>query len=172
MPQFGPGTFEVGAVGDKLQVSCLINSLTITSDKDQGDSTTKLCGTVRPGPVTYTYSLSGNVDLDSDDAEGLFALSQAAKGSVLPFTFTPSATGTVATGAVTIDPLDFGGDEFGADMTSDFEWALVGEPVYEFPEPAETAQWWTRLVLAPEPDAANTSTPAPEPENESVPVSA
>jgi len=147
MPKFGPGTFEVGNADTKLTVSCLVNSLTITSDKDEGDSTTKLCGTVRPGNVTYTYSLSGNVDLDSDDAEGLFALSQEAKGTQLPFTFTPNDGGTEASGVITVDPLDFGGDEFGADMTSDFEWSLVGQPEYVFADAAPSSDWWQRLVL-------------------------
>ncbi|MCL1871948.1 MAG: hypothetical protein FWF90_16250 [Promicromonosporaceae bacterium] len=156
MPKFGPGTFTVGNGTAPLEVSCLVNSLTISADKDQGDSTTKLCGTVRPGAVNYTYSLSGNVDIDSDDAQGLFALSQEAKGTQLPFTFTPANGGTEASGVVIIDPLDFGGDEFGADMTSDIEWDLVGEPEYDFQgtraagvnAKSTTANWWENLVLA------------------------
>lgn len=154
MPKFGPGTFEVGNTASSIKASCLVNSLTISADKDQGDSTTKLCGTVRPGNVTYTYTLGGNVDIDSDDAQGLWALSQEAKGSQLPFTFTPQDGGTTATGTIIIDPLDFGGDEFGADMTSDFEWALVGEPDYAFEgasglsAKSGSANWWENLVLA------------------------
>ena len=35
-----------------------------------------------------------------------------------------------------IDPLDFGADEYGADMTSDFEFSLVGPPVYTYPAAA------------------------------------
>lgn len=151
MPKFGPGEFTIGNEASAITASCLINSLTIAAEKDQGDSTTKLCGTVKPGAVTYSYTLSGNLDIDSDDAQGLWALSQSAKGSQLPFTFTPENGGTKATGTIVIDPLDFGGEDYGADMTSDFEWALVGEPEYAFQDAAATdAAWWERLVLTGE----------------------
>lgn len=135
MPTFGPGTFQVGEVGSEIDSSCLVNSLRITMSKDEGDSTTKLCGTVKPGKITYTYSLSGNIDVDSETAAGLFALSQDAAGTEQPFTFTPSTAGeTTASGTLVIDPLDFGADEFGDDMTSDFEWTLVGKPTYVYPD--------------------------------------
>lgn len=147
MPQFGPGTLEIGATGTEIDVSCLVNGMRITASKDEGDSTTKLCGTVRPGKVTYTYSLTGNVDVDSDDPDGLFALSQAAPGTQVPFTFTPSTEGeTSAAGTLIIDPLDFGADEYGDDLTSDLEFALVGAPSYTYPaEPP--AQVFKQIVV-------------------------
>lgn len=133
----GPGELSIGATGTEIDVSCLINNAVISMSKDQGDSTTKLCGTVKPGAVTYTYALSGNVDTDISDPAGLFALSQAEPGSQQPFTFTPSTeAGTEAAGVLIIDPLDFGGDTTGETMTSDFEFALVGAPVYTYPAPA------------------------------------
>lgn len=135
MPTFGPGVLQIGEVGSAIDVSCHVNSMKITPSKDEGDSTTKLCGTVKPGKITYTYALSGNLDIDSDTPNGLFALSQAAPGTQQPFTFTPdSATETTATGTVIIDPLEFGGEEFGEDMTSDIEFGLVGAPSYTYPD--------------------------------------
>jgi hypothetical protein len=101
--------------------------------KDEGDSVTKLCGTVVPGSVEYTFALSGNMDIDITDAAGIFALSQSAKGTQQDFTFTPSTeAGTAAAGKLVIDPLDFGGDETGTTMASDFEWTVVGEPTYTY----------------------------------------
>jgi len=129
----GPGTLTIGSTGTPIDVSCLINNAVISADKDQADSTTKLCGTVKPGAVTYAYTLGGNTDTDIADAAGFFALSQSAPGTEQDFTFEPSTdAGTVATGVLVIDPLDFGGDESGAAMTSDFEFALVGAPTYTF----------------------------------------
>ena len=129
----GPGELTIGAIGSPIDVSCLVNNAVISSDKDEGDSTTKLCGTVKPGAVTYTYSLAGNVDTDIADPAGLFALSQNAPGTEQDFSFTPSTdAGTVATGRLVIDPLDFGGDETGETMTSDFEYTIVGKPTYTF----------------------------------------
>jgi hypothetical protein len=151
MPVFGPGTLQIGEVGSEIEASCLVNSLRIAMSKDEGDSTTKLCGTVRPGKITYTYALSGNVDVDSESADGLFALSQSAPGSQQPFTFTPNTeAGTTATGTLVIDPLDFGADEYGDDMTSDFEFALVGKPTYTYPDEtpeALAARGFSQLVV-------------------------
>lgn len=129
----GPGTLSIGATGTPIDVSCLVNNAVIAADKTEGDSTTKLCGTVRPGAVTYDYTLSGNMDTDVADADGFFALSQAQAGQQLDFTFEPNTdAGTTATGKLVVDPLDFGGDTTGETMTSDFEFTVVGTPVYTF----------------------------------------
>jgi hypothetical protein len=129
----GPGELTIGAVASPIDVSCLVNNAVIAASKDQGDSQTKLCGTVKvPAPV-YTYELSGNVDTDIADAAGLFALSQSAAGTEQSFVYTPSTdAGTSATGTLIIDPLDFGGDTMGETMTSDFTYTIVGKPVYTF----------------------------------------
>lgn len=129
----GPGELLIGATGTPIDVSCLINNAVIAMSKDEGDSVTKLCGTVVPGAVTYTFALSGNVDLDIAEATGLFALSQESAGTQQDFTYTPSTdAGTVATGKLVIDPLDFGGDETGTIMAADFEWTVVGKPDYTY----------------------------------------
>lgn len=127
----GPGTLSIGATGTEIDVSCLVNNAVIAASKDEGDSTTKLCGTVKPGAVSYTYALGGNTDTDIADPAGLFALSQANPGKPYAFTFTPNTeAGTTATGSLIIDPLDFGGTETGETMTSDFEFTIVGTPAY------------------------------------------
>jgi hypothetical protein len=129
----GPGTLSIGVTGTPIDVSCAVNNVVISADKNQGDSTTKLCGTVKPGAVTYDYSMSGNIDTDIADPDGFFALSQAQAGQQLEYTFTPSTdAGTVAAGKLIVDPLDFGGDTAGETMTSDFEFALVGPPTYTY----------------------------------------
>ena len=67
------------------------------------------------------------------DAAGFFALSQESAGTELAFTFTPSSdAGTTAAGTLIVDPLDFGGTDAGETMTSDFEFAIVGEPAYTY----------------------------------------
>jgi hypothetical protein len=129
----GPGTLTIGATGTPIDVSCLVNNAVISADKTEGDSTTKLCGTVRTGSVTYDYTLAGNMDTDVADAAGFFALSQTSPGTELDFTFEPNTeAGTVATGRLVVDPLDFGGDTTGETMTSDFEFTVVGQPTYTY----------------------------------------
>lgn len=137
--KLGPGELKIGATGTEVDVSCLINSATITADKNEGDSTTKLCGTVKPGAVTYDFHIDGNLDVDSALNDGLFALSQSAPGSQQSFTFipndeviAPATAPTEASGTLVIDPLDFGGDTMGETMTSDFSFTIVGQPVYTY----------------------------------------
>jgi hypothetical protein len=118
-----------------------VNNAVISADKDEGDSTTKLCGTVRPGAVSYTYSLGGNMDTDVAEAAGFFALSQDHAGEQMAFEFTPNTdAGTVATGSLVVDPLDFGGDTTGETMTSDFEFSIVGKPSYAYGTTAAMAE--------------------------------
>lgn len=133
----GPGLLTIGLTGTELDISCLVNNAVISADKNQGDSTTKLCGTVKPGAVSYDYSLAGNMDTDVAEATGFFALSHSKAGEQLAYTFTPSDdAGTTATGMLIVDPLDFGGDTSGETMTSDFEFSLVGEPTFAFGDAA------------------------------------
>jgi hypothetical protein len=129
----GPGELQIGVTGTLIDVSCLVNNAVISADKNEGDSTTKLCGTVRPGAVSYDYSLSGNMDTDVAEAAGFFALTQDNAGQQMAFTFTPNSdAGTAATGNLVIDPLDFGGDTTGETMVSDFEFSIVGRPTYTY----------------------------------------
>lgn len=136
MPTLGPGVLEFGPVATVIDASCLVNNARIAMTKDQDDARTKLCGTVTPGKITYTYTLSGNLDTDTDDPAGFFAYTQDHAGEQVEFTFTPnSAAETSATGTVTLDPLDFGADEYGQPLDSDFEFEITGKPVYTFPAP-------------------------------------
>lgn len=133
MVNLGPGTLKVGAAGSEIDISCQINNARISTEKDQDDARTKLCGTVTPGRVTYTYNLSGNMDTDIETAAGIFAFSQLNAGTIQEFEFIPNtAAGTSAAGQLMIDPLDFGADEFGSPLDSDFEWSLVGAPTYDY----------------------------------------
>jgi hypothetical protein len=137
----GPGVLHIGETGTLIDVSCLVNNAVISSDKDQGDDVTKLCGDVVPGAVTYSYTLAGNMDTDVAEDTGFFALSWSAAGAQLDYTFTPStAAGTSAAGKLVIDPLDFGGDEMAEAMASDFEFALVGKPAFTYGGAAADSQ--------------------------------
>jgi hypothetical protein len=136
----GPGTLTIGATGAEIDVSCLINNAVLAADKEQGDSETKLCGTVVPGSVTYTWTLSGNVDLDIATESGLWDLSVTSPGSQQEFTYTPNTdAGTSGEGTLVIDPLPLGGDETGTTMAADFEWAVVGVPTFTITPPVGMA---------------------------------
>lgn len=129
----GPGVLKIGATGTEIDISCNVNNAVIAASKNQGDNVTKLCGTVVPGAVTYDFTIGGNVDTDIGEATGFFALTQESPGTQQDFTYTPNEdAGTTATGKCIIDPLDFGGDTTTETMTSDFEFAIVGDVVYTY----------------------------------------
>ena len=115
---FGPGTLKIGETGSEIDASCMVNSLKITASPNRGDSKTMLCGTVKAGNTVYDYTMDGTLDLDLEDgAASLFALSQDNPASEQKFVFTPNTGGvTSAAGTLILDPLDFGGDEYGAVM--------------------------------------------------------
>jgi hypothetical protein len=127
--QLGPGTLTIGATATVLDISCYVNNAGIEVSKESGSQTTKLCGVTRPGVTTYTYTLTGNVDVDLANASGLLALSWDNPGSTQEFEFTPNdALGVTFSGDLVIDPLNVKADEYGGDLTSDFSWVIVGKP--------------------------------------------
>ena len=131
MPALGPGTLKIGETATLVDASCLVNSARITATEEEGSSRTMLCGTQKITPGTITYEFTGNVDIDPATASGLFVLSQEQAGTEVDFELTPNTADTTkAVGSLVIMPLDFGGDEYGADLNSDFTWKIVGAPTY------------------------------------------
>lgn len=161
--RLGPGEFTFGPTGTPLDASCQLANGTVSWEKDADDDITTLCGDTAAGSVTYTATMSGNLLQDLTEDDGLVAYTWAHKGEAVPFTYIPnSAAGATVTGTLTIDPLDVGSSEdYGAVMTSDFEWSCVGEPELSWgtAEPATgatagTPGTWTPAGSAPPPDAA------------------
>lgn len=168
MPVFGPGTLTIGEIGTEIDVSCLVNNAMLSASPSTSDPTTKLCGTQKPGNTTYTATLSGNMDIDPDDPDGIFCLSWANPGAELPFTFVPnSEVGTSASGTLTLQPLDFGSNgAFGDDMTADFEFQVLWKPTIDCAAApvastgatAGTPGSWTPSGSAPPANAAGANT--------------
>ena len=128
--KLGPGKLTIGDATTGLDLSCQLSGAWVKFDKDAEDSTPTLCGEDIAGAVNYPAKLSGSVLLDLSD-EGMVDFTWTHKGEQHPFVFEPSTTaGKAATGTVTIDPLDVGGDEVKKNMTTDFEWDIVGDPVW------------------------------------------
>lgn len=129
--KLGPGTLIIGATGSAIDVSCLVNNATVVTDRSQDDPTFHLCGTSTQAPVKYAHTLEGNLDIDPSEATGLFALSWDQMGSEQPYTFTPNtAEGTAAAGTLILDPLNFGADEYGKTLNSDFAFVLTAAPTF------------------------------------------
>ena len=121
----GPGELKIGETGTEIDVSCLVNNVSIVPDISEGDEKTMLCGTTKRAADTISWALSGNVDVDAGTDAGLFALTWQHIGEVVPFTYTPSTElGTVVTGSLKLAPLELGADNYGDFLNSDFEFGL------------------------------------------------
>jgi len=129
----GPGVLKIGETATLIDISCYLNNAALEGTTEVGDSSTKLCGSVRKGKVETTFQLTGNVDVDAGNESGFFALCFNSAGEEFDFEFTPStALGTKAAGKLVVTPLRFGADEYGADLTSDFTFDVVGKPTLTF----------------------------------------
>lgn len=125
----GPGILTLGDAAAATDISCQISAARIAWEKDADDDVPVLCGDTVPGGIVYTAALSGTLFQDFSSATAIGQYTWDNKGTQVPFVFVPSeAWGQQATGTLTIDPIDFGGDEVKAKMTSDFEFAIVGDP--------------------------------------------
>ena len=149
--KFGPGTLTIGAT--TMDISCQVINALIEWDKDKDDDVTVLCGDVVAGSTTYTSTITGELFQDVDDPAGILAQSWELKGTEIAFVFVPNtAVGTSAEGVLVLDPIAFGGDEAKANMTSDFTWSIVGEPVLTIGTPLpfaeDTARTKTKATAA------------------------
>jgi hypothetical protein len=121
----GPGELTIGETGTLLDISCLVNNVSIVPDISEGDEKTMLCGTSKRSADTITWALSGNVDVDAGTDAGFFAMTWKNIGAIVPFTFTPnSELITSVTGFLKLAPLELGADNYGDYLNSDFEFGL------------------------------------------------
>lgn len=128
--KLGPGTLIIGETATLLDMSCQLSAAKVEWDKDKEDDTPVLCGESIAGGVDYTAKLTGTVLLDLSDG-GMVEFTWANKGTQQAFVFVPNETeAKQVSGNLIVDPLDVGGDEVKKNMSVDFEWDCVGEPVF------------------------------------------
>ncbi len=128
--KLGPGTVSIGETGTAVDFSCQVTAAHVDWTEDADDAITVLCGENVPGARTYEAAFAGTLLQDLGAVPGIVEYTWAHKGEQVPFEFVPStAAGKQVTGEVILTPLSVGGDEAGANMTSDFEWPIVGDPI-------------------------------------------
>lgn len=121
----GPGLLKIGETASLIDVSCLVNNVSIIPDISEGDSKTMLCGTTKRSADEITWAIEGNVDVDAGLAAGFFALTWQHIGEVVDFEFTPSTeVGTKVIGQLKLAPLELGADNYGEFLNSDFSFGL------------------------------------------------
>lgn len=132
--KLGPGTLTVGGPTTPalLDFTCQVTAGHVDWSVDEGDDVKVLCGETVPGARTYSAVIAGTVLSDLGATVGIIEYSWTNKGLQLPFVFVPSdVAAKQVSGTLIMDPLTVGGDEAGENMSSDFEWKIVGDPVLE-----------------------------------------
>ena len=127
----GPGTLKIGVTGTLIDISCYCNNVAIEPTKNGGgDPIFKLCGASRPAPFTYSYQLTGNIDIDIANASGLFALAWTDPGQTVDFEYIPNTDlAKKFTGQLVLDPMRVGADNYGDMLTTDLALDCIGQPV-------------------------------------------
>lgn len=125
----GPGTLTIGADTGLTVFSSQVRGCKLVPSVNIGEPIDVLSGEQIPGERTETYSLQGTLlqDLGAtiSTTEWLFEH----RGEIQDFVFAPStAAGKEITGQLTVEAVDIGGD-VKSKPTSDFTFALVGDPV-------------------------------------------
>lgn len=128
--KLGPGLLSVGATGTETDFTCQVTAARVEWSADAEDNVVVLCGDTVPGARTYSATLTATIFSDLGSATGIVEYSWANKGDQVAFVFLPNeGTGIKQVeGTLIVDPISVGGDEVGQNMTSDIEWAIVGEP--------------------------------------------
>ncbi len=131
--KMGPGTLNLGAAADLLDVSAQVRACTVKAAEkvERTDPIPVLSGEELAGDesTSYDWTITGNLIQDID-AAGVVDWSWTHAGEPMAFEFIPStAAGRKVTGTLVPVFLDFGGD---VDLTkrpeSAFTWRLTGTP--------------------------------------------
>lgn len=123
--RLGPGTITFGAVAYSYQAS----NVRLSPSVDETDGTPTLA---EPDPAPLAkikWALAGTVIQDFDEPLGFVNWAMDNALETITFVFVPAtASGTSYTGSVQIRPVEIGGDA-GGQLTTDFEFPIVGDPV-------------------------------------------
>lgn len=133
--KMGPGTLTLGAGGDLIDVSLQVTNCRVEPSENvtKTDAVPVLGGDEIPAEESadLSYRLRGTFVQDLA-AAGVLAWTWDNAGEEHPFEFVPNTVAArQVTGTVRIVPLTIGGDvSKTARPTSDFDMAVIGEPVF------------------------------------------
>lgn len=129
--RLGPGTLKIPTGPPAIERQYQVSNVRLEPDISEEDGTATLA-TPHPVPlVTIGWKLSGSAIQDFEGGSSAFVnyLQDHALEQV-PFEWVPvtATTGLKYTGTVQLRPVTVGGDA-GVQITTDFEFPLVGNPV-------------------------------------------
>jgi hypothetical protein len=133
--KMGPGTLTLGAGGDLIDVSLQVTNGRVEPAENvkSTDAVPVLGGDELPAEESadYTYRLRGTV-LQDLTAGAVLDWTWSHAGEEVAFAFVPNtAAAREVTGTCRVVPLTIGGAVSKTERpTSDFDYAIVGEPVF------------------------------------------
>lgn len=126
------GQLTIGEEGTLQTFGSQVTSITLTPSVDRGDDVFVLDGGTAPGDRTESWVMAGTLLQDFGETTNETALTEFCftnRGKELPFVFVPNDTSAKqVTGNLVVEAVAIGGD-VNTQVTSDFEFPLVGEPV-------------------------------------------
>lgn len=128
--KLGPGSLTFGETASLQEFGSQLRSCSLTPDTEEEDPIPVLSGEELAGDEETLWNISGAV-LDDYSMTSLAVWANTNKGVEMPFEFQPNAeTGSLTVkGTVKIRPIALGGD-VKARNENDFEFKLVGDPVF------------------------------------------
>jgi hypothetical protein len=134
--RLGPGTLTLGSTDYGVQIS----NVTLTPSSSSNDGTPTL-GVPDPAPDTViTWALKGSAIQDFETEDGFVNYCMDNALAVVPFVWVPRNDGTVEySGECQIAPVEIGGD-VNVQITTDFEFAVIGAPTRAAHVPALAAR--------------------------------
>jgi len=133
--KMGPGSLELGALADLLDVSCQMTNARVEPAENvtSTDAVDVLCGETLAAEesATYTFRLKGSL-LQDLAAAGVCAWTWEHAGEEHPFSLVPNTDAArEVTGIVRVAPIVIGGEvSKTARPSSDIDWAIIGTPVF------------------------------------------
>jgi SAP domain len=130
------GTLTLGTV--PTDFSCQVTNIRINSAySDDGDPLETLCGdTIPAGRKKDSRSLAGTFvqDWSAPEASSLTKYLFAHDLETVDFEYVPNAAADTISGQVRVEvPGETWGGDVNTRITSDFEWFMIGEPVFTAP---------------------------------------
>jgi hypothetical protein len=120
-----------------LDFSCQVTNARIKSSYNDDDGEETLCGDMVAGDTTLKgRSLAGTAIQDFDSADGWVNYCFAHDLEIVPFVYTPNATGSPTyTGNVRVRvPDETAGGDVNTRLKADFEWQISGTLGIAYPE--------------------------------------
>ena len=135
--RLGPGTLTLGAL---TSAGCQMANVRLVPDHSEEDGLPLLCEPLPAPDLTTSWKLQGTAlqDFEKPATAGFVEFARVNNGQTVPFTWAPNTAGMdglTYAGQCQVRAVEIGGD-VGVQITTDFEFPVVGDLVRTEPSGA------------------------------------